>query len=174
MPYSFVRLYLFKCDVCVLNYIWINPKKKIDHFICIWKWFLSLFVFMFSAYIVFHCLYMFCVEKQVSEFFTTHSRLTRQSWNFSWFASCETPITSSFRSFRDSLVTQLRLAKIFTTCFATRPIVKRPKTTFLRAFRGKLVLNLSHPLLNPFFNIFTSKLNQFEWFFHSLTSLRYF
>ena len=27
MPYSFVRLYLFKYDVCVLNYIWINPKR---------------------------------------------------------------------------------------------------------------------------------------------------
>ena len=28
---------------------------------------------MFSAYFVFHCLSMFCIEKQVSEFFATHS-----------------------------------------------------------------------------------------------------
>ena len=27
MSYSFVRLYLSKCDVCVLNHIWINPKS---------------------------------------------------------------------------------------------------------------------------------------------------
>ena len=27
---------------------------------------------MFSAYFVFHCLNMFCFEKQVSEFLTTH------------------------------------------------------------------------------------------------------
>ena len=26
MPYSFIQLYFFKCDVCLLNYIWINPK----------------------------------------------------------------------------------------------------------------------------------------------------
>ena len=27
MPYSFVRLYLFKCNVCLLNFIWIKPKR---------------------------------------------------------------------------------------------------------------------------------------------------
>ena len=55
MSHSFVRLYLIKCVVCVLNYMFDQTKKIFDHFICIWKWFLSLFVFMFSAYFVFHC-----------------------------------------------------------------------------------------------------------------------
>ena len=39
---------------------------------------LSLFVFMFSAYFVFHCLNMFCVEKQVLEFLATHSGYLRK------------------------------------------------------------------------------------------------
>ena len=139
-----------------------NQYKKIfDHFICIWMWFLSLFVFMFSAYMVFHCLNMFCVVKQVSKFFAAHLRLTRQSRNFSRLSNRETPVTSSSRSFRNSLATRENFRD--TKCL---------ETAFLRAFRGKLVLNLSHPLLNPSFNIFTSKPNQFEWFFIPLTSLR--
>ena len=32
---------------------------------------------MFSAYIIFHCLNMFYVEKQVSEFFATHLLVTK-------------------------------------------------------------------------------------------------
>ena len=32
---------------------------------------------MFSTYFVFHCLNMFCVEKQVSEFFATHLQLAK-------------------------------------------------------------------------------------------------
>ena len=27
MPISFVWLYMFKCDVCVLNHMWIKPKR---------------------------------------------------------------------------------------------------------------------------------------------------
>ena len=53
-------------------------KKIFDHFICIWKWFLSLFVFMFSAYFIFIVLNTFCVEKQVLKFFMTHSRVSTQ------------------------------------------------------------------------------------------------
>ena len=33
---------------------------------------------MFSAYFVFHCLNMFCVEKQVSEFLATHFGYLRE------------------------------------------------------------------------------------------------
>ena len=61
--HSFVQLYLIKYVVCVLNCMFDQTKKIFDHFICIWKWFLSLFVFMFSTYFVFHCLNMFCFEK---------------------------------------------------------------------------------------------------------------
>ena len=83
---------------------------------------------MFSAYFVFHCLNMFCVEKQISKFFAIQLA-TRQSRN-------------------------------------------AQNQLFKELFRGKPVLNLSHPLINPSFNIFTSKPNQFEWFFIPLTSLR--
>ena len=122
MPYSFVRLYLFKCDECVLNYIWINPKS----FLIILYVFGSDFyhsVFMFSTYFFFHCLSMFSVEKQVSEFlativsnefwllilatrlvtrpsheftqigFTTHSQLILQ------LANCKTPWNSFLNGF---------------------------------------------------------------------------
>ena len=100
------------------------------------------------------------------EAFASHSRLTCDSRKFSQLisrlASHETPVASSSRSFPDSSRDSL----------VTRPVAKCPETAFLRAFRGKLVLNLSHPLLNISFNIFTSKPNQIEWFFHFLTSLR--
>ena len=78
---------------------------------------------MFSAYFVFHCFNMFCVEKQVLEFFVTHSQLakifatqlaTHQSWNPS-------------REFVQKL---LWLAKIFATRFVTSPVVKRIETAF--------------------------------------------
>ena len=36
------------------------------------------FVFMFSAYFVFHCLNMFYVEKQVLEFLATHSNYSHE------------------------------------------------------------------------------------------------
>ena len=67
--------------MCVCSTIYGSIQKDFFyHFICFWKWFLSLFVFMFSAYFVFYCLNMFCVEKQVLEFFATQLA-TRQSQN---------------------------------------------------------------------------------------------
>ena len=110
--------------VCSILYGLIQKKKIFDHFIYFWKWFLSLFVFMFSAYFVFQCLNMFCIEKQVSEFFAaqlatrqlrnpsreliqkflaTHSRLARDS-----LAACS-------RLTRGLLATHSQLAKIFAT-----------------------------------------------------------
>ena len=147
MSYSFVRLYLSKCNVCVLNHIWINLKRFLIIFICFWKWFLSLFVFMFSAYFVFHCLNMFCFEKQVSEFLATHF-----GYSFWWLASRESKPQVHTKGFRDSLATQ----------FATRQLRNAQIQLFKELFRGKLILNLFYPLLNPSFNIFTSKPNQFE------------
>ena len=38
---SFVWLYMFECDVCVLKLIMIESKRFFDHFICFWKWFIS-------------------------------------------------------------------------------------------------------------------------------------
>ena len=72
MSYSFVRLYSFKCDVCVLIYIWIKPKR----FLIILYVFGSDFYHLLCSCLVltlfFIILNMFCVEKQVLEFLTTH------------------------------------------------------------------------------------------------------
>ena len=40
MPYSFVQLYFFECDVCAQLYM-DESKKIFDHFICFWKWFFN-------------------------------------------------------------------------------------------------------------------------------------
>ena len=79
---------------------------------------------MFNAYFVFHCLNMFCVEKQVSEFFVTQLA-TRY---------CETPIASSSRSFGDSLATRLRLVKIFAIEPHDSPSREMPRISFLKSF----------------------------------------
>ena len=62
MSYSFVRLYLSKCDVCVLNLRWINPKRFLIILYIFGSDFYH-FVFMFIAYFVLHCLNMFCFWK---------------------------------------------------------------------------------------------------------------
>ena len=49
MPYSFVRLYLFKYDVCVLNYIWIKPKR-------FWSFYMFLEVIFITL-----CVYVLCL-----------------------------------------------------------------------------------------------------------------
>ena len=134
MSYSFVWLYLFKCDVCVLSYIWINPKSFFDHFICIWKWFLSLFVFMFCAYFVFHCLSMFCVEKQVLEFLATHFGYLRElpaSCQFWRLASREFKPQVHIEGFWDSLTTQLATHSRPSSWLASR---KTSRIRFLKSF----------------------------------------
>ena len=79
-------IHFFNCTclnvMCVCSTIYGSIQKDFWTFICFWKWFLSLFVFMFSAYFVFHYLNMFCVEKQVSKFFVTQL-VTRKSRNLS-------------------------------------------------------------------------------------------
>ena len=39
MPISFVWLYLYKCDMCIHNFLMIKPKKIFEYFICFWKCF---------------------------------------------------------------------------------------------------------------------------------------
>ena len=86
MSYSFVKLYLSKCDMCVLNHIWFNPKRfLIILYVFGSDFYYSLcsclvFTLFFIVYFVFHYLNMFCIEKQVSEFFAAQLA-TRQSRN---------------------------------------------------------------------------------------------
>ena len=72
MLYSFVRLYLFKYDVCVLIYIWIKPKRFL---IILYVFGSDFYHSLYSCFVLtlfFIILNMFCVEKQVLEFLATH------------------------------------------------------------------------------------------------------
>ena len=83
MSYSFVRLYLFKCDVCVLIFRWIKPKRFLIilyvfgsdfyHSLCSCNM-LTFFFFFFN------CLSMFYVEKTSVRIF---------GYLFWWLASRE-------------------------------------------------------------------------------------
>ena len=88
--------------VCALSYM-VQSKNIFDHFICFWKWFLSLFAFMFSVYFVFHCLTMFCIEKQVSEFFA--AQLATRQWRNSSREFIQKLLATHSRLTRDSLTT---------------------------------------------------------------------
>ena len=127
MPYSFVQLYFFECDVCAQLYM-DQFKRFFIIFICFWKWFSLLFVFIFSAYFVFHSLNMLCVEKLVSEFFATQL-VTRQSQNPN-----HEFIQKLWRLIHDSLTTRSRLTrdlwKFSRLNMATRPIAKCPESAF--------------------------------------------
>ena len=145
-------IHLFNCTclnvMCVCSTIYRSIQKKrkniFDHFICFLKWFLSLFVFIFSAYFVFHCLNIFCVEKQVSEFFATHSRLTRDS-------------------FCDSQVTQRKL-QVHPKAFATHLVThenfhdslnrKTLKNSFLKGFSWETYFKSLLSSLNSLFQYF--------------------
>ena len=132
-------IHLFNCTClnvmwCVCAQLYMDQTKKIfDHFICIWKWFLSLFVFMFSAYIVFHCLNMFYVEKQVSKFFTTQLA-TRQS-----------------RVHPEVLATHSQLAKIFATEPRDSSSRETPKNSFLKGFLWETCFKPLPSSLKPLF-----------------------
>ena len=163
-------IHLFNCTclnmICVCSTIYGSIQN--DHFICFWKCFLSLFVFMFSAYFEIHCLNMFCVEKQVLEFFVTQLA-TRQSQNPS-----REFIQKLWRLTRDSRkFSQLNLA----TCL----VAKRLESTFYRAFLWKtcfkplpsslkLLLQYFYIKTQPiwivfhFINISKVILNSFHWF----------
>ena len=88
-----------------------------DHFICIWRLFLSLFVFMFSTYFFFHCLNMFCVEK-------TGVRVFRGSAGNSLVAKPQSRV--HLEAFSDSLMTR----EIFATEPRDSPSRERPEIAF--------------------------------------------
>ena len=64
--------------MCVRSTIYGSIQKKIWLFYMYLEVIFITFVFMFSAYFVFHCLNMFCVEKQVSEFLATRSSYSHE------------------------------------------------------------------------------------------------
>ena len=80
MSYSFVRLYLSKCNVCVLNHIWINSNR----FLIILYVFWSDFYHSLCSYLVLTCFSLF---KHVL-FWKTSVRIFDYSfWLLAWVAN---------------------------------------------------------------------------------------
>ena len=108
---------------------------------------------------------MFCVEKQVSEFFATHSQLTCQSRNFSRLssrlASHETSVASSSRSSRDSSRDSL----------ATR---ETPRNNFLKGFSWKTCFKPLPSSLKTLFQYFYIKTQSIWMVFHSINIYKVF
>ena len=126
MSYSFVRLYLSKCHVCVLNHIWINPKRFLI-ILYVLEVILSLFLFMFSAYFVFHCLNMFCFEKQVLEFLATHFGYLRELLVLATHFGDLQVTSPSYKFTQNSFVTHSRLS----SRLASR---ETPRISLLKSF----------------------------------------
>ena len=108
---------------------------------------LSLFVFMFSAYFVFHCLNMFYVEKQVSEFFVTYSWLmkifmthlaTRQS-------------RTACREFIQKLLRITRDLRKFSRLILQLSSRETPRNSFLKSFSWKTCFKPLSSSLKPLF-----------------------
>ena len=124
-----------------------QSKKFFDHFICFWKWFLTFFVFIFSAYFVSHYLSINCVEKQVSEILATHSedlQVARPSHEF-WLlilATCKPrgPVT--------------RLHKMSWWLTRDSSVAKRPELAFSRAFLWETCFKPLSSSFKPHFSIF--------------------
>ena len=138
---------------------------------------------MFSAYFVFQCLNMFCIEKQVSEFFVaqlatrqsrnpsrefiqkllaTHSRLARDS-----LATRE-----NFRDLlaaRGFLATYSRLAKIFATEPRDLPSRESPRNSFLKGFLRETCFKPLPSSLKPLFQYFYIKTQPIWMVFHSIS-----
>ena len=73
MSISFVWLYMFKCDVCVFNHMWIKPKR------------LLFFLFAFGSDLYHPCF---------SKFFKFFWCEKHVFWVFSWLISCLSSIAS--------------------------------------------------------------------------------
>ena len=124
-----------------------QSKKIFYYFICFWKWFLSLFVFMFSAYFVSHCLSTFCVKKQVSEFLATHYgdlQVARPSHEY-WLLILATykprgPVT--------------RLHRMSWWLTRDLSVAKRLELAFSRAFSWETYFKPLPSSLKPHFSIF--------------------
>ena len=127
MSYSFIRLYLSKYDVCALNHIWINPKIFLIILYVFGSDSYHSFVFLFSAYFVFHCLNMFCIEKQVSEFFATRENFRN--------SSRDSPVAQRKSWVHlEALATHLWLAEIFAIEPGNSPSHEMSRISFLKNF----------------------------------------
>ena len=140
MSYSFVQLYLIKCVVCMLNYMFDQTKKIFDHFIYIWKWFLSLFVFMFSAYFVSHCFkHVLCWKIGVKIFGYSH-----ESQVLATGLATHSRV-ASFQGFSHEFTQN------GSQITRNSPIAKTPKISFLKGFSRETCFKLLPSSLKPLF-----------------------
>ena len=93
MLISFVWLYLFKCDVCMLNHMWIKPKRFL------------FFLFAFGSDLYHSCF---------SKFFKLFLCEKHVFWVFSWLISCLSSVTSE----RVQFASFSALDREFRDCFA--------------------------------------------------------
>ena len=117
---------------------------------------------MFSAYFVFHCLNMFCVQRQVSKFFATQLA-TRQSRN----PSCEF-IQKFWQLTHNLLATHSRLAKIFAIEPCDSPSREMPRNSFLKVFLWETCFKPFPSNLKLLFHYFYIKPQSIWMVFHSI------
>ena len=174
MSHSFVRLYLIKCVVCVLNYMFDQTKKIFDNFICIWKWFLSPFMFMFSAYFVFHCFkHVLCWKKKKGV--RVFSRLTRESRNWKNAFSSHFLVLwqrGSRLTNEWALKPSKRLQKFHENCFRdsshNSPSHETPRNSLLKCFSWETCFKPLPSSLKPLFQYFYIKTQPIWMVFHSI------
>ena len=121
---------------------------------------------MFSVYFVFHCLNMFCIEKQMSEFFTAQLA-TRQSQN------------PSREFIQRLLATHSQLAKSFATeprdsSSRETPSRKTPRNSFLKDFLWEICFKPLPSSLKPLFQYFYIKTQPIWMIFHSINISKVF
>ena len=116
---------------------------------------------MFSAYFFFHYLNMFCVEKQVSEFFATHL-VTRKNFSDSF---CDSSVVQ-----HKSWVHPEAFATHLTTHenFCNSLNREMPKNNFLKGFSWKTCFKPLSSSLKPLFHYFFIKTQLIWMVFHSI------
>ena len=96
------------------------------------------------------------------------SRLTCQLQNFSWLtsrlANGETPVVSSFKSFRDSLTTR----ENFHNSLRDSPSREMPRNSFLKSFSWETCFKPLPSSLKPLFQYFYIKTQSIWMVFHSI------
>ena len=157
-------IHLFDCTylnvMCVCAQLYMDQTKKIfDHFICIWKWFLSLFVFIFSAYFVFHCLNMFYVEKQGSKFLATLA--STEFWQLAQSRNAS-------RKFIQKLSRLIRDSRKFSRLSSRLANREMPRNSFLKGLSWKTYFKPLSSSLKLLFQYFYIKTQPIWKFFHSI------
>ena len=130
---------------------------------------------MFSVYFVFHCLKIFCIEKQVSEFFAAQLA-TLQSQNPSR-EFIQKLLAAHSRLTRDSRkFSRLKLAArgLLATEPCDSPSRESPRNSFLMGFLWETCFKPLPSSLKPLFQYFYIKIQPIWMVFHSFNISKVF